>query len=93
METGKLVPFSCYLPAEYHAKLKQAAGSRKASAMLRDAIQLLFDQQDTYKSGYNKGIKDATQVVFDCKEAQMVAVKGQDIGVVLANLIKDLEKK
>lgn len=90
MEAKKLIPYSVYLPADYHQKLKDLAKERKASALIRDAISLIMDGGDTYKSAYNKGINDAAKVVFDCEEAQMVAVKGQDIGVVLTNRIKEL---
>ncbi len=90
MEAKKLIPYSVYLPADYHQKLKDLAKERKASALIRDAISLIMDGGDTYKSAYNKGINDASKVVFDCEEARMVAVKGQDIGVVLTNRIKEL---
>ena len=90
MEAKKLIPYSVYLPADYHQKLKGLAKERKASALIRDAISLIMDGGDTYKSAYNKGVNDAAKVVYDCEEAQMVAVKGQDIGVVLTNRIKEL---
>jgi hypothetical protein len=36
----KLVPYSVYLPIEQHIKLKDLAKSRKASALIRDAITM-----------------------------------------------------
>lgn len=83
----KLIPYSVYLPPEYYAKIKEAAKNRKASGIVRDAILLMLDGGDAYKSGYNKGIKDASQVVYECKEAQMVAIKGRDMGAVLTEQI------
>lgn len=83
----KLIPYSVYLPPEYYAKIKEAAKNRKASGVVRDAILLMLDGGDVYKSGYNKGIKDAVQVVYECKEAQMVAIKGRDMGAVLSDQI------
>jgi hypothetical protein len=76
-----------YLPPEYYAKIKEAAKDRKASGIVRDAILLMLDGGDAYKSGYNKGIKDASQVVYECKEAQMVAIRGRDMGAVLTEQI------
>jgi len=93
MVTKKLVPYSLYIPQEHYAMLKEAAKERKASELIRDAIAMIADGGDVYKSGYNQAIRDATKVVYDCPEAQMVAVKGRDIGDVLAERIEGLEKK
>lgn len=93
MDTKKLVPYSVYLPVEHYNKLKAAAKSRKASELIRDAIGMIVDGQDLYNSGYNKGIKDAAKVVYECEEAQMIAVKGKDLGVILAERIDTLEIK
>lgn len=93
MVTKKLVPYSLYIPQEHYAMLKEAAKERKASVLIRDAIAMIADGGDVYKSGYNQGLRDAAKVIYDCKEAQMVAVKGRDIGDLLAELIEGLEKK
>lgn len=93
MEAKKLIPYSVYLPREYHDKLKEIAKQRKASAMIRDAIMMLMDGDDTYRGGYNKGLRDAAKIVYECEEAQMVAVKGRDLGAILTERIKDLEVK
>lgn len=93
METKKLIPYSVYLPVEYHAKLKEVAKERKASAMIRDAILMILDGADAYRGGYNKGVRDSAQVVYECEEAQMVAIKGRDLGAILTERIKELELK
>lgn len=93
MDTKKLVPYSVYLPVEHYNKLKKAAKNRKASELIRDAIGMIVDGQDLYNSGYNKGIKDAAKIVYDCEEAQMIAIKGKDLGFILAERIDTLEIK
>ena len=93
MENSKLVPYSVYVPQEYYLKLKAAAKERKASSLIRDAIMMICDNQDTYTLGYNKGIADAAKVVYDCEEAQMVAIKGKDLGSILAEKIDMLVTK
>jgi len=93
MEQKKLVPYSVYLPVEHYKKLKVAAKNRKASELIRDAIGMIVDGQDLYNSGYNKGIKDAAKLVYDCSEAQMVAIKGKDLGSILTDQIESLERK
>jgi len=93
METKKLVPYSVYLPVEQFNKLKAAAKDRKAASIVRDAIAMMLDGNDLFTSGYNKGIKDAAKVVYDCEEAQMIAIKGKDLGALLAEKIDLLEVK
>jgi hypothetical protein len=93
MDSKKLVPYSVYIPQEYYLKLKAAAKERRASVLIRDAIMMLCDNQDSYKLGYNRGVADAAKVVYDCEEAQMIAVKGKDLGSILAEKIDLLESK
>jgi hypothetical protein len=93
MGAKNLVPYSLYLPADIHARLKEAAKSRKASVLVRDAITMIIEGNEAYTSGYNKGIKDAAQLVYDCEEAQMVAIKGKDLGSILTERIESLEIK
>lgn len=89
----KMIPFSVYLPAEYHEKMKQAAQGRRASALVRDAITMIMDGNDAFKAGYNKAVRDAAKVVYECKEAQMVAVNKRDLGAILTETIEKLEMK
>jgi predicted DNA-binding protein len=93
MEGKKLVPYSVYIPMEQHEQLKQLAKNRKAAALVRDAINIILNGNDQYKSGYNNAIEDASQVVYSCKEAQMVAVNGRDVGALLSDQIKELAIK
>lgn len=91
MAAKKLIPYSVYLPEDYVLRLKEMAKQRKASSMIRDAIVMILDGNDAYKSGYAKGVKDAAQIVYECEEAQMVAVKGRDLGSLLTDRINELE--
>ena len=93
MEPKRLVHYSVYLPEEMHKKLKEAAKDRKASVLIRDAITMILDGNEAYTSGYNKACRDASAVIYDCPEAQMIAVKGKDLGVILSDRIKELEIK
>jgi len=90
MDQRKLIPYSVYLPEEHHLKLKELAKQRKASELIRDAIGMLADGTDTFNAGYNKALKDAAKVIYECPEAQMIAVKGRDLGVVLSERIMEL---
>ena len=89
----KKVPYSIYLPPDLHSKLTAIAQRRKASELVRNAITMIIEGNDAYTSGYNKAIKDAAQLVYDCEEAQMVAIKGKDLGSILTQRIESLEMK
>lgn len=91
METKKLIPYSLYLPVDQHRKLKSLARKRKAAALVRDAIDMIISGNDAFTNGYNKAIKDVAKIVYDCPEAQMVAIKGKDLGAILTEQIEALE--
>ena len=93
MDTKKLIPYSVYIPDDLYQKLKLLAKERKASVLIRDAISMALDGNDAFTSGYNKAIKDAAKVVYDSSEAQMIAVKGKDLGSILTEQIESLEIK
>lgn len=94
MEKKKLVPYSVYLPPDIHKKLKAAAKKRQASSMVRDAIAMALDgRDDKFVSGYNQGVRDSAKIVYDCQEAQMVAIKGRDLGAILNDQITALIKE
>lgn len=93
METRKLIPYSVYIPVELYTKLKGLAKERKAASVIRDAIAMALEGNDAYTSGYNKGLKDAANVVYENKEAQMIAIKGKDLGSILTEQIDSLEIK
>ena len=89
---NKKIPYSVYLEPEYYDKIKELAKQRQASNMVRDAICMIMDGKDVYKSGYNKGIKDAIKVIDKCKDIEHIAVKGKYLNDVLADQLKELEK-
>jgi hypothetical protein len=93
METKKLIPYSVYLPERQHKALKKAAKNRKASELIRDAIEMILDGGKPYNSGYNQGLRDAAKIVYNCKEAQMIAVKGRDLADILTESIELLQRK
>jgi hypothetical protein len=65
MEDNRLVPYSVHLRKDIYDKLKIAAGERKASALVRDAITMLVEGDDAFNSGYNKGIRDSIEAIYE----------------------------
>jgi len=92
MVERKLRPYSVYISEHHYQQLRKAAKKREAASLVRTAIEMILDGKDQFTAGYNKGLDDATKVVFDCPESQMVAVRGRDIGMHLSEQIQDLKK-
>lgn len=63
----RLIPYSVHLPEDIYKQLKAAAGERKASALVRDAITLIVSGDDEFNGGYNKGIMDCIAVIHQNK--------------------------
>ena len=76
----RLIPYSVHLPEPIYAKLKKAAGERKASAWVRDAITMIIDGNDAYTSGYNKAVADAAGIVATNKVVNGIVINGSQIG-------------
>lgn len=92
MDTKKLTPYSVYLPADLIIKLKAVAKNRKASELIRNAIQMIIDGHKEYDSGYNQGVKDSIQVVLSNDYAMSISVMSKEIGTTIVNELKSLEK-
>ena len=88
METNKLIPYSVYLPSDLHKKLKSLAKDRKASELIRNAIQMIIDGNTAFNSGYNQALKDSIGVINNNESAVSVAVHGI---VIADNLISDIK--
>ena len=80
METPKrMIPYSVHLPEEIYNKMKSAAVDRKASAMVRDAIIMLIEGNDTYNSGYQKGIRDSVDIIRSNEGASTISYGNKTI--------------
>jgi hypothetical protein len=90
MARENLVPISFYLPKELHDKLKVAGANRKQSMLIRNAIKMIIDGNDLYKSGYNQGLKDANEVIKNCNETYIIVVNGVDMCTYLTSCIESL---
>jgi hypothetical protein len=79
-----------HLPEDIYEKLKKAAGDRKASALVRDAITLIVDGGDQFSSGYNKGVRDCQNAVKTDKAASGIILNGSNVGAALENKMEKL---
>ena len=89
METKRLIPYSVHLPDDIYAKLKAAAGERKASALVRDAITVIVSGTTPFNSGYNKGLRDAAKIVQTDGTVKGLVINGTKVA---ANLVDKIDK-
>ena len=88
METKRLVPYSVHLREDIYLKLKEAAGQRKATALVRDAITLIVEGDDVFNGGYNKGLRDAIAVIQENERASSISIDGESIADILSKQIE-----
>jgi|TARA_R110002126_G_scaffold19555_3_gene73335 hypothetical protein len=90
MEAKRLVPYSVHLREDIYLKLKEAAGQRKATALVRDAITLIVEGDDVFNGGYNKGLRDAIAVIQENESASSISVGGESIADILSAQIEGM---
>lgn len=83
MESTTLIPYSVHLRRDIHAKLKVAAGERKAAGLVRDAITSYIEGGSMYDSGYKAGLLDAIATIKKNHPANNVAVGGETVAEIL----------
>jgi len=88
MEDNRLVPYSVHLKREVYDKLKLAAGQRKASALVRDAITMIVEGDDEFNGGYNKGIRDAMNLVESDLIASRLSIDDTTVSIHLCNQLE-----
>jgi hypothetical protein len=88
METKRLVPYSVHLREDIYLKLKAAAGQRKATALVRDAITLIVEGDDVFNGGYNKGLRDAIAVIQENERASSISIDGESIADILSKQVE-----
>ena len=92
MTDDNLVPYSLYLPRKQINQLKEMAKTRKASAFIRDALIMALEKNDTFTSGYNKGLRDACKLIKDTKEASILLIGNERLSDILIDNIGMLKR-
>ena len=90
MEAKRLIPYSVHLPEDVYLKLKEAAGNRKASALVRDAITLIVEGDDEFNGGYNKGVRDAIRMIHQNELCKAISYYEDTLAKILSEQIEEL---
>ena len=88
-EPKRLIPYSVHLREDIYKKLKAAAGDRKASSLVRDAITFIIEGDTAFDSGYKKGLRDAIDAVKAHKTASAISFGGATIS---ESIVEKIEK-
>jgi hypothetical protein len=90
MEAKRLIPYSVHLPEDVYLKLKEAAGNRKASALVRDAITLIVEGDDEFNGGYNKGVRDCIRMIQQNELCKAIGYYEDTLAKILSDQIEEL---
>jgi hypothetical protein len=90
MEAKRLIPYSVHLPEDVYLKLKEAAGNRKASALVRDAITLIVEGDDEFNGGYNKGVRDCIRMIHQNELCKAIGYYEDTLAKILSDQIEEL---
>jgi hypothetical protein len=90
MEAKRLIPYSVHLPEDVYVKLKEAAGQRKASALVRDAITLIVEGDDEFNGGYNKGVRDCIRLIQQNELCKAIGYYDETLAKILSDQIEEL---
>lgn len=90
MEDNRLIPYSVHLRKDIYDKLKLAAGKRKASALVRDAITMIVEGDDSFNGGYNKGIRDAINLIDEDLLSTRISYDGESIAIHLCDQLQTM---
>ena len=58
--------------------------------MIRDAICMILDGGDQYKSGYNQGVRDSEKAVSKIAELKLIAYKGKYMDTLVLDQLDQL---
>lgn len=90
MEPSRMIPYSVHLPEDVYLKLKEAAGNRKASALVRDAITLIVEGDDEFNGGYNKGVRDAIRMIHQSELCKAISYYDETLAKILSDQLDNL---
>lgn len=83
----RLIPYSVHLPEDIYKQLKAAAGERKASALVRDAITIIVSGDDEFNGGYNKAVRDVISSLHNDQWCKALGIEGQSLAYYLEDLL------
>ena len=75
----RLIPYSVHLREDIYIKLKEFAKDRKATALVRDAITMIVEGDDSFNGGYNKAVRDMIAALHQDQLCKSISMDGVTI--------------
>lgn len=88
----RLIPYSVHLPEDVFHLIKEAAGERKASSLVREAIVSFVTKRDLFDKGYQAGIQAAIKKIGNNRLANQLAYDNVTLSEVLSTDLQKLIK-
>jgi hypothetical protein len=89
----KLIPYSVHLPEDIYLQLKAAAGERRGSALIREALTSYLSGGSELEAGYTKGINDCIKVILKDPLLSGLSIKNKAMDLHLASQLQSLHRK
>ena len=88
-----MIPYSVYLREDQVAKLRAMAGNRKASDLIRTALDTIDERGNDFNSGMRVGIVAAIEVVRNSKHGQIRFPNGKTISDMIVDDLQSFADK
>lgn len=84
-----LIPYSVYLREDQIRKLRNYSERRRASEMVRRAIDSLGQRSGDFEDGMKLGMENAIQIVKKSRHGSMLYPHGKTMGEMISEEIRD----
>jgi len=84
-----LIPYSVYLREDQIRKLRNYSERRRASEMVRRAIDSMGQRSGDFEDGMKLGMENAIQIVKKSRHGSMLYPHGKTMGEMIAEEIRD----
>lgn len=89
---NRLIPYSVHLPETIYKKIKDAAGERKASGMVREAIINFVEGSSLFDQGHNSALDAINKKVYKNKVLNSIAYDGMTVAQIVEQELNQLRK-
>jgi hypothetical protein len=87
---ARMIPYSVHLREDVYLKLKEVAKDRKATALVRDAITMILEGDDSFNGGYNKALRDVINLIKEDPWAKTIGIYDESLAQYLTNKVEQM---
>lgn len=87
---ARMIPYSVHLREDVYLKLKEVAKGRKAASLVRDAVTMIIEGDDTFNGGYNKAIRDVISMIQEDSWAKTIGIHDESLAHYLTSKVEQM---